>query len=211
MAYSDGSPTGRRIRGPRPSELHTALDEVLKNEPSPDWDISAMKYAYIDVMREIERPLPLSVLQVSEGEWTFRLGDMALSPTMIESLEAVRCFFSREPERSRRVLRLLCAQYLAHLEARELPPRKPAVWARLSYLISTNPVTKGKVRVPLYPVSAEALAGAPCSHRRGWPAGWSQPSTPGCGSREGFIAAHMALATGSCWGPQVQCGLQGTP
>jgi hypothetical protein len=143
-----------------PAQLHTALDEVLKNEPNLDWDISAIKYGYLEVMREIERPIPLSVLQVIEGEWTFGLGDMALSPTMIEYLEAARRFLLREPERSRRVLRLLCAQHLAHLETRELPPRKPAVWARLSYLISTNPVSKGKVRVPLYPVSPEAPAGA---------------------------------------------------
>lgn len=141
-------------------QLHTALDEVLKNEPNPDWDIFAIKSSYLDIMREIERPITLSVLQASEGEWTSRLGDMALSPTMIESLEAARRFLMREPERSRRVLRLLCAQYLAHLEARELPPRKPAVWARLSYLARTIPATKGKVRVPLYPVSPEAPAGA---------------------------------------------------
>ena len=141
-------------------QLHSALDEVLENEPNPDWDISAIKYAYLEVMREIERPIPLSVLQVTEGEWTFGLGDMALSPTMIEYLEAARRFLLREPERSRRVLRQLTAQYLAHLETRELPPRKPAVWARLPYLISTNPVTKGKVRVPLYPVSPQAPAGA---------------------------------------------------
>jgi hypothetical protein len=142
------------------SQLRTALDEVLKNEPNPDWDISAIKYAYLEVMREIERPIPLSDLQKIEGEWTFGLGDMALSQTMIEYLEAARRFLLREPERSRRVLRLLCAQYLAHLETRELPPRKPAVWAWLSYLISRNPVTKGKVRVPLYPVSPQAPAGA---------------------------------------------------
>ena len=96
---------------------------MLKNEPNPDWDISAIKYGYLEVMREIERPMPLSVLQVIEGEWTFGLGDMALSPTMIDGLEAARRFLLREPERSRRVLRLLCAQYLAHLETRELPPR----------------------------------------------------------------------------------------
>jgi hypothetical protein len=142
-----------------PAQLHTALDEALKNEPNPDWDISAIKYAYLELM-EIERPIPLSLLQVIEGEWTFRLGDMALSPTMIEYLEAARRFLSREPERSRRVLRLLFAQYLAHLETRGLPSRKPAVWARLSYLARTIPVTKGTIKVPLYPVSPQAPAGA---------------------------------------------------
>ena len=141
-------------------QLHTALDVVLENEPNPDWDISAIKYGYIDIMSEIERPMPLSFQHAIEGEWTFGLGDMALSPTMIDHLEAARRFLLREPERSRRVLRLLCAQYLAHAEAHEMPPRKPAVWARFSYLTSTNPVTKGRISVPLYPVSPQAPAGA---------------------------------------------------
>jgi hypothetical protein len=141
-------------------QLQTALDEVLKNEPNPDWGISAIKSGYLEIMREIERPIPRSDLLVMEGEWTFRLGDMALSPTMIEYLEAARRFLLREPERSRRVLRLLFAQHLAHLETREFSPRKPAVWARLPYLDQSIPVTKGKIRVPLYPVSPEAPAGA---------------------------------------------------
>ena len=85
VVCSDGSPTGRRIRGPRPAQLHTALDEVLKNEPNPDWDISAIKSGYLELMHEIERPMSFRVQQEIEGEWTFRLGDMALSPTMIES------------------------------------------------------------------------------------------------------------------------------
>jgi hypothetical protein len=141
-------------------QLHTALDEVLKNEPDPDWDIAAIKYGYLELMREIERPMPLAFQHEIEGEWTFGLGDMALSATMIDRLEAARRFLLREPERSRRVLRLLCAQYLAHAEAHETPPRKPAVWARFSYLTSTNPMTKGRISVPLYPVSPQAPAGA---------------------------------------------------
>jgi hypothetical protein len=138
-----------------PAQLQTALDEVLKNEPNPDWDISAIKYGYLELMRGIERPMPLI-----EEEWTFGLGDMALSPTIIEYLEAARRLLLREPERSRRVLRLLCAQYLAHQETHESPPREPAVWAKVYYLTSTNPVTKGSYSVPLYPVSPQAPAGA---------------------------------------------------
>jgi hypothetical protein len=141
-------------------QLHTALDEVQKNEPNPDWDISTIKYGYIDIMRELERPMPLSFQHDIEGEWKFGLGDMALSPTMIDHLEAARRFLLREPERSRRVMRLLCAQYLAHEEAHETPPRKPAVWARFFYLTSTNPMTKGRISVPLYPVSPDAPAAA---------------------------------------------------
>jgi hypothetical protein len=141
-------------------QLHTALEEVLRNEPNSDWDLFAIKSGYLELMREIEQPMPLRVQQEIEGGWTFGLGDMALSPTMIDGLESARRFLLREPERSRRVLRLLCAHYLAHQETRELPPRKPVVWARFSYLTSTNPVTKGKTSVPLYPVSPGAPAGA---------------------------------------------------
>src|SRR5262249_3098253 len=105
-------------------QLHTALEEVLRNEPNPDWDRLAIKSGYLELMREIEQPMPLRIQQETEGEWTFGLGDMALSPTMIAYLESARRFLSREPERSRRVLRLLCAHYLAHAEARGLPPPK---------------------------------------------------------------------------------------
>ena len=119
----------------------------------------------------MERPIPLSVQQEIEGEWTFRLGDMSLSPDMVGQLEAARRFLLREPERSRRVLRLLCANYLAHAETRGLPPRKPAVWAVFTYLTSTNPITKGKFHIPLYPVGPEAPAGAralPPQELAGW-------------------------------------------
>ncbi len=68
---------------------------------------------------------------------------------MIDGLEAARRFLSREPERSRRVVRLLCAQYLAHEETHDLPRPKPAVWVSFNYC-----------KLPLYPVSPEAPAGA---------------------------------------------------
>jgi hypothetical protein len=142
------------------SQLRTALEVVLENEPKPEWDLFAVKYGYLELMGALERPIPLSALQDVEGEWTFRLGDMSLSPEMVGQLEAARRFLLREPERSRRVLRLLCANYLAHVETRGRQPRKPAVFAALPYLTSTNPITKGKFRIPLYPVGPEAPAGA---------------------------------------------------
>src|SRR5262245_49201204 len=95
-------------------QLHTALEEVLRNEPNSDWDLFAIKSGYLELMREIEQPMPLRIEQEIEGRWTFGLGDMALSPAMIDGLEAARRFLLREPERSRRGLRLLCAHYLAH-------------------------------------------------------------------------------------------------
>src|SRR5262249_27211127 len=148
--------------GPRTtiSQLRTALEVVLENEPTPEWDLFAVKYGYLELMGALERPIPLSALQDVEGEWTFRLGDMSLSPEIVGQLEAARRFLLREPERSRRVLRLLCANYLAYAETRGRQPQKPAVWAALPYLTSTNPVTKGKFRIPLYPVGPEGPAGA---------------------------------------------------
>ena len=148
--------------GPRTtiSQLRTALEVVLENEPKPEWDLFAVKYGYLELMGALERPIPLSAQQEIEGEWTFRLGDMSLSPEMVGQLEAARRFLLREPERSRRVLRLLCANYLAHAETRGRQPRKPAVLAVFTYLTSTNPITKGKFRIPLYPVGPEAPAGA---------------------------------------------------
>jgi hypothetical protein len=140
-------------------QLHTALEEVLRNEPKPDWDVSAIKCGYVELMRQVEQPLPPSTQQEIEGEWTFRLGDLELSPGMVGHLEAARRVLLREPERSRRVLRLLCASYLAREEARELPP-KPAVWAKFAYMTSTNPIAMGKFSVSLYPVSPGAPAGA---------------------------------------------------
>jgi hypothetical protein len=122
-------------------------------------------------MGALERPIPLSTLQDIEGEWAFRLGDLSLSPEMVGRLEAARRFLLREPERSRRVLRLLCADYLAHAKTRGRQPRKPAVFAALPHLTSTNPITKGRFFIPVYPVGPEAAAGAralPPQDMAGW-------------------------------------------
>src|SRR5262249_62221891 len=105
-------------------------------------------YGYLELMGARGRPIPVSAQQEIEGEWTFRLGDMSLSPEMVGQLEAARRLLLREPERSRRVLRLLCANYLAHAETRGRQPRKPAVLA----LLTADPVTKRKFSIPLYPV-----------------------------------------------------------
>jgi hypothetical protein len=148
--------------GPRTTiaQLRKALEVVLENEPKPEWDLFAVKSGYLELMRALERPIPLSSQQEIEGEWTFQLGDLSLSPEMVDRLEAARRFLLREPERSRRVLRLLCANYLAHVETRGRPPRKPAVFAVLTRLTSTNPIAWGKFRIAVYPVGPEAPAGA---------------------------------------------------
>jgi hypothetical protein len=162
QAREASRPLQRRLTdwatGPRTtiSQIRTALEVVLNNEPKPAWDLYAIKYGYLELMGALERPIPLSALQDVEGEWAVRLGDMSLSPEMVGKLEAARRFFLREPERSRRVLRLLCANYLAQAATRGRQPRKPAVLA----LLTADPVTKRKFSIPLYPVGPEAPAGA---------------------------------------------------
>jgi hypothetical protein len=181
--------------GPRTtiSQLRRALEVVLENEPKPEWDLFAVKYGYLELMGALEQPIPLSSQEAIDGEWTFRLGDLSLSPDMVGQLEAARRFLLREPERSRRVIRLLCANYLAHAETRGRRPRKPAVFAVFTYLTSTNPITKGKIHVPLYPVGPEAPAGA-----RVLPphvvAGWLVAA----------LDARLRLMRGNDWLPPVQ-------
>jgi len=163
QARGASPPLQRRLTdwatGPRTtiSQLRTALEVVLENEPKPEWDLFAVKYGYLELMGALERPIPLSAQQDIEGEWTFRLGDLSLSPEMVGQLEAARRFLLREPERSRRVLRLLCANYLAQVDTRGHEAQKPAVWAVFN---ETNPGPWGKIPVPLYPVGPEAPAGA---------------------------------------------------
>jgi hypothetical protein len=142
------------------SQLQFALEEVLKSEPQSDWDSFALRSGYLEIMRALDRPMPPYSQEELDGDTSRRLGDMALSPEMIRYLETARRFVLREPERSRRVLKLLCANYLAHVESRARPPRPPAVWTTFTHLTSTNPIRTGTTKLPLYPVSPDAPAGA---------------------------------------------------
>jgi hypothetical protein len=139
-------------------QLHGALEEALKNEPKPEWDVFAMKSGYLAMMRSLEQPVPASVQHDVGWEYDFRLGDMKLSSDVAGYLDAGWRFLLRESERSRRVLQLLYANWLANVETHE--PRKPAVRALFSLLRSTNPVSKGTTSVTLYTVGPLAPAGA---------------------------------------------------
>jgi hypothetical protein len=133
-------------------QLHRALDEVLKTEPKPDGDSFAVKTGNLEIMRSLERPVVPRDQQEIEGEWTVRLSDMQLSADIIDSIKAAHRFLLREPERSRRVVKLLCANWLANVETPKQRPRKPAVRA---FLAALKPMS-----VALYPVSPDSPAGA---------------------------------------------------
>jgi hypothetical protein len=134
-------------------QLRAALDEVLKGEPRAEWDAFGMKSGYLEMIRSLEQPIHPLTRQEIEGESTYRLDGMQLSPEMVGHLDAARRFLLREPERSRRVLRLLCANWLADLES-PVPGRAgPTARARIS-------AGKNGVTLPLYPVSPDAPTGA---------------------------------------------------
>ncbi len=132
-------------------QLRNALDDVLKSEPRPAWDSLAIKAAYLEIMRVLEQPVPLLTWEEIGWEYTYRLGDMQLSPDTVNYLYAARRFLLREPERSRRVLRLLYANYLAHVE--QPWRRKPAARARFRIAKQTSGAS-------LYHVSPDAPADA---------------------------------------------------
>jgi hypothetical protein len=127
--------------------LKNALDEVQKAQPTSDASSFAVKTGYLETLDLLERPLKPREI---EGEWKVRLGDMPLPTDNIESIEAARRFLLREPERSRRVLKLLCANWLAHVETPEA--RQPAFRVVLK---GVTPIT-----LMLYEVSPRAPAGA---------------------------------------------------
>jgi hypothetical protein len=134
-------------------ELRAALDEVLKGEPRAEWDALAMKSGYLEMIRSLEQPIHPFTRQEIEGESTYGLDDVQLSAEMVGHLDAARHFLLREPERSRRVLRLLCANWLTDVEA-PVPGRAgPAARARLTS-------GKNSVTLPLYPVNPDAPTGA---------------------------------------------------
>ncbi len=164
-------------------QLHTALEEVLKNEPNPDWDIFAIKVGYLELMRAMERPMPPVSQQEIEGEWTFRLGDMALSP------DDDRLSRGRSP--------------LPLARARTQPARPAAALCQLPgtrgnpRAAAAEAGRLGQVRLPDLnePGHQGHNHSAALSRQSGgtgrsprattawsWPAGWSQPSTPGCNS-----------------------------
>jgi hypothetical protein len=133
-------------------QLKNVLDEVNKIEPKPDGDSSILRSSYMALIQLMNRPMGLRDQHEIEGEWTVHLGDMQLSAEFIETIEASRRFLLREPERSRRVVRLLWANWLADAETREPRPGKPAVLAQLGAI---KPIS-----LALYPVSPDAPAGA---------------------------------------------------
>jgi hypothetical protein len=133
-------------------QLRRALEEAVESRPRPEWHAFSLRMEYLDWMRQLETMKHPNSYAL-EWDRTYRLGDMELPDDVIESLYHARRFLLREPERSRRAIRLLFANWLAQAEGLEWQGRKPAVLATFRDATQTD-------RVPLYPVGPEAPAGA---------------------------------------------------
>jgi hypothetical protein len=128
------------------------LEEAVKTRPRPEWHAFSLKMEYLDWMRQLET-MKHPDFYALQRESTYRLGDMELPQDVIVSLYHARRFLQREPERSRRAIRLLFANWLAQAEGPEWQRPKPAVLATFRDATQTD-------RVPLYSVGPEAPAGA---------------------------------------------------
>jgi hypothetical protein len=109
--------------------LRKALEAVKGGEPKPDWYVFSLKLDYVIMMHELDRPDGL-IQQGSDANVSLPFDTVQLPPDIKNSIYNARRFTINEPERSRRVLRLAFANWLAHLNEPETSNRMPAVRAK---------------------------------------------------------------------------------
>ena len=133
-------------------QLRRALDELVEKGVAFEPDSFSLKRDYLEIMQLLDDPN--GYLEHGQGDdLLYRFGDMQLPPDLAARVYAARRFLIREPDRSRRVLRLVFANWLAQSV---IPPEqrpKPAVKVLTQVLVE-------KVALPIYPVSPEVPAGA---------------------------------------------------
>jgi hypothetical protein len=108
--------------------IRRALDEVRANEPKPEWDVLSLKIDYLQMMSMLDRPDGWAQQETDYDE-IIRIAGEPLRPNLAPLAYAARRFLDNEPERSRRVLRLAYANWLAHAQDQDRAKRKPSVRA----------------------------------------------------------------------------------
>ena len=134
------------------ASLRRALEDVRTLEPKPEWDSFSLKIAYLGIMSELDSPNSW-VHQGDEEDNDYRIAGEKLPPNLAWLAHAGRQFLVNEPERSRRVIRLTFANWLAHVDESNQGNRKPAV--RASFLSE-----KHKTNLFFYTASSGAPTGA---------------------------------------------------
>jgi hypothetical protein len=131
-------------------QLRRALEEAVESRTRPEWHAFSLRMDYLDWMRRLETMRHPDFYALQE-EKTWRVGDMELPRDVIVFLYHARRFLLREPERSRRAIRLLFANWLAQADGPEWQRTKAAARAVLR-------ATTRADSVMLYPVGLEAPA-----------------------------------------------------
>jgi hypothetical protein len=132
--------------------LRRALDDVRASEPKPEWEKFSLCAEYLRKMGDLDQEW--GSVQRGEGkDQHVFIGGEELPPYLAWIPYAVKRYLSAEPERSRRVVRLAFANWLAHAEDTDPRHKKPAVGARLRSANRSSTVY-------FYALSAEAPAAA---------------------------------------------------
>ena len=105
-----------------------ALDDVRATEPKAEWDTFSLKLDYLEMMSEFDEKWGI-VQQGDSDDQHIKVSGEELPPSIVGSIYAARRYVLNEPERSRRVIRLVFANWLAHVEEQDASHRKPAVRA----------------------------------------------------------------------------------
>jgi hypothetical protein len=108
--------------------LRTALAEVLAGEPKPEWDAFSLKVDYLAQMHEFDKEWG-HVQQGEEADQHVKILGEDLPPNIAWLPYAAKRYFWNEPERSRRVMRLAFANWLAHAQNKDPQLQKPVVRA----------------------------------------------------------------------------------
>jgi hypothetical protein len=133
-------------------QLRRALDEAIASEPSAQWDAFSLKVEYLDLMRQLEEPVDIVHRGLGENP-DYGIGDLRVPVDVGIYIFAAHRLVLREPERSKRVARLLAANWLAHVET-------PAPGSRTPALRVPFPPGIPRTRLPLFSVRADAPAPA---------------------------------------------------
>jgi hypothetical protein len=131
-------------------QLRRALEEIVESRPRPEWDAFSLRISYFDMIRLLERSVDPIHRAIDEG-MTYRLGSYEVPVDLAVHLYGVQRFLKREPERSKRVVKLIFANWLAHVEVPGLRQSPPAVRAAFSF-------GKGTGSAMLYATSPNAPA-----------------------------------------------------
>jgi hypothetical protein len=138
IAYRNCSSLRTRITAwaadPRTNVLliRRALDDILAGEPKSEWDAFSLKADYLDMIAELAKDWG-PAQQGEEEDQIVRIGGERLPPALGWIPYAAKRYVWNEPQRSRRVLRLAFANWLAHAQEKDPQYLKATVRATCQF------------------------------------------------------------------------------